>query len=304
MSIHWHILGAGALGGLWAGLLALGGPTPIVLTRRMPEQARYRLRLDMDGQSQELLLPAEFAGPEGAGIRHLLVTLKAYDVAPALASIAPRLASGAVVVLLPNGMGYREEAAESLAGCTVLPATTTQGAWRRPDGTVVRAGAGQCWLGPETGALAPANLDELLASLRVTGIEIQWAEDIELKQWQKLGVNGAINAATALLQCRNGELLSEPHGPALLATLCQETETLFQTLGLAVIPGELLARARFVAAQTANNYSSMCQDIRAGRRTEIDYINGYLARRGRALGLDMAAHTTLAELIGLRQTLR
>lgn len=304
MGIHWHILGAGALGGLWAGLLALSGQTPVLLTRQEPEQGRRRLRLDMDGQAQELLIPAEAVDAEGAPIHHLLVALKAYDVAPALAVLRPRLAPGAVVVLLPNGMGYREEAADSLDGCRVLPATTTQGAWRKPDGTVVRAGTGQCLLGPGPQGCPVELAETLVASLAGTGIDTAWAEDIELKLWHKLAVNGAINAPTALLQCRNGELLNEPHGPALMARLCAETERLMAALGLPVVPDELLARARFVAAQTASNYSSMCQDARAGRRTEVGYINGYIARRAREQGLDAPGHALLAELIGLRQTLQ
>ncbi|MBI2382282.1 MAG: 2-dehydropantoate 2-reductase [Gammaproteobacteria bacterium] len=302
MNEPWHILGAGALGGLWAGLLALAGQEVVLLTRTSPADGRRRLVLDLGDQDQELLLPAEAAGPDGPPIRRLLVCTKAYDVAPALAGLAPRLGPDTAVVLLPNGLGYREEAAASLAGCRVFPATTTQGAWRKADGGIVRAGSGELWLGAERPE-DEVRGRELVDALSLSGIACHYAPDIEARLWQKLAVNGAINAATALLQCRNGELLHEPHGPALLAQLCAETEYLYRALRLPGEAGELLVRARFVAAQTAQNYSSMCQDLRAGRRTELVYINGYLLLRGEALGLDLPAHRLLTHLLGLRQDL-
>lgn len=302
-AIHWHVLGPGALGGLLGGLLALSGQTPVLLQRQAPQNGRRRLQLDMDGQIQELTLPAEQVGAAGAPISYLLVTLKAYDVAPALAALKDRLAPGAVVVLLSNGMGYQEEAAASLHRCTVLPATTTQGAWRRDDGSIVRAGDGQLWLG-HAAPLSDATLAErLTASLAATGVECLWSEDIELKRWHKLAINAAINPLSALLNCRNGELLSEPDGPALMAGLCQETEQLMAALGMAQPPGELLARARFVAAQTAANYSSMCQDVRAGRETEIRYITGYLLQRAAEFGLALPGHQQLLHCLHLQQRL-
>lgn len=301
--MRWHILGVGALGGLWAGLLALSGQEPCLLLRRLPAEGRQRLSLQrLDGQNDTFLLPAETA-ETGTAIEALLVCLKAYDIAPALAALRPRLRPGALVVLMSNGMGYEDEAADSLAHCHVVFATSTQGAWRRGDGGVVQAGQGECWLGSDGGLPADVR-DALMTSLARTSADLKWSEEIQLKRWQKLAVNAAINPLTALLNCRNGELLRPPHGPPLLAALCAETETLMRALGLGVGDDEILTRTRFVAAQTAQNFSSMCQDLRNGRRTELAYINGFLLNQAEKAGISLPSHRFLMDLLGLRQALQ
>jgi 2-dehydropantoate 2-reductase len=102
-----------------------------------------------------------------------------------------------------------------------------------------------------------------------------WDPAIGQSLWLKLAINCAINPLTALHRCRNGELAGPALAP-LLATLCEEIMQVSAAAGFGAVTGDLPAQVAAVVHATANNRSSMLQDVLAGRGTEIDYITGYL----------------------------
>ncbi len=141
---------------------------------------------------------------------------------------------------------------------------------------------------------------------------------------RKLVVNSVVNPLTALLGCRNGELLETAEARKILYRICSEAASAFamqaqeegsdkekqakvQT-GLSRVHPGLTARALEeeclrVIKVTAGNMSSMLSDVRSGSYTEIDYMNGYLIGLGRTFGIPMTTTTTLLNLIKLRTTI-
>lgn len=269
--MSWHVLGVGSLGSLWATRLFRAG-VPVQLILRSPQRlAAYRqaggLTLVEQGQSQLYAIAASDLD-DSAPIARLLLACKAYDAAEAIAAVAHRLAPGAEVILLQNGLGSQDEVARQLPGRRCLPASSTEGAFRDGDWRVVFAGQGHTWLGDPSGGSSPA----WLSDLRLSHIPHTWSPDILARLWRKLALNCAINPLTVLHGCRNGELLRH-HGE--VDALCTELVQLLLGNGQAEAARDLHDDVWQVIEATAANYSSMYQDVASGRRTEISYLLGY-----------------------------
>ncbi|MDW3715614.1 MULTISPECIES: putative 2-dehydropantoate 2-reductase [Pseudomonas] len=267
----WHILGIGSLGSLWAIRLARAGLPVRLVLRDADRLAAYRaaggLTLVEQGQAQRLDLPAELATDEPP-IQRLLLACKAYDAEAAVAALAPRLAPGAELVLLQNGLGSQDAVAARVPHARCMLASSTEGAFRDGDFRVVFAGHGFTWLGDPHAVAPPAWLNEL----EHAGIPHGWTPDILSRLWRKLALNCAINPLTVLHGCRNGGLLEHP---AQVQELCAELAELLRLCGQPDAAQDLHDEVGRVIQATAANYSSMYQDVAARRRTEISYLLGY-----------------------------
>ena len=170
--------------------------------------------------------------------------------------------------------------------------SSTEGAYRETDFQVLFAGRGQNWLGDPHGGAAPAWLGELDRA----GIAQTWSTEILSRLWRKLALNCAINPLTVLHDCRNGELLQHP---VQLAVLSEELGRLLVASGQPAAANDLENEVLRVIEATAANYSSMHQDVRLGRRTEIAYLLGHACATAETLGLPAptlhALHQRLCE---------
>lgn len=283
MSSTWHILGAGSLGTLWACRLARAGKAVQLILRDRQRLQAYEavggLTLVEHDQASHYAIPAQV--PETPGpIHRLVLACKAYDAAPAIARLAPRLVPGADLILLQNGLGSQDEVAEQAPHARCILASSTEGAYREDAWQVRFAGHGSNWLGDPANPVVPAWLDDL----QEAGIPAQWTVDILTRLWRKLAMNCAINPLTVLNDCRNGGLLEHP---CEVATLCAELDQLLRNCGQPLAADDLASEVQQVIQATAANYSSMYQDVRAGRRTEIHYLLAHVcriaARHGQAL---------------------
>lgn len=279
----WHVLGAGSLGSLWATRLARAGlPVRLILrdeARLAAYDAHAGLALHEKGQRQTFAIPAQAVSADEP-IQRLLVACKAYDAERAVAAVAHRLTDKADVLLLQNGLGSQEAVAAMIPHARCIFVSSTEGAYRDEDWSVVFAGQGSNWLGDTPHGAAPAWLDEL----KQAGIPHQWTADIAERLWRKLALNCAINPLTVLHQCRNGGL--QAHAKEVTA-LCAELAHVLQRCGQSGAAEGLLDQVQQVIAATAGNYSSMYQDVAQGRRTEIRYLLGHVCAT--AAAIDCAA---------------
>lgn len=286
--LHWHILGAGAIGGLWA-CRARQNHQPVTLVLKGAEQlAEYQSRaglglrdLTTEAKAAADCVPVTAVCPDHIDrpIDHLLVCTKAQQTVAALAAMGDKLSAKATVVLLQNGLGVAGPLSRALPEATILQASTTEGAFRDGPFSVCHAGRGQTLLGQSADLLAqssqqpidPTALARLAESLSFAPLTVTTCPDIDQVLWQKLAVNCAINPLTVKYRCRNGELLSRPQARQELRAVVEEITQLQPD-------ASLFDRVCQVARDTAANRSSMLQDIEAGRHTEIDFITGYLCQ--------------------------
>ena len=281
-SAPWHILGAGSMGSLWATRLARAGYDVRLILRDQARLQAYHAAqgLTLVEGSNAILLPIAAQTPDAADpITRVLVACKAYDAEHAVAQIAHRLSPEAHLILLQNGLGSQQAVAAQVPHARCVFASSTEGAFRDGDWRVVFAGQGHNWLGdPEQGD-APAWLDDLQHS----GIRHEWSPTIMSRLWRKLALNCAINPLTVLHQCTNGGLKAHTQ---TVDALCIELSALLVGCAQPEAAVNLSAEVHRVIDATAQNDSSMYQDVAQRRRTEISYLSGYACQAAQRIGLD------------------
>jgi 2-dehydropantoate 2-reductase len=292
---HWHVLGAGAMGCLFASQLHSGGHPVTLVLRQASPATTLPVRIEREDSLYELRLPVSAPGDNNP-ISHLLVTTKAYDVYAAVLALAHRLERNCQVLVLANGMGFADPLQADLPGADFFFGTTTQGAYRIGERHIRHAGHGltrvgapthndtdqpPSWFGPWSEAVQPS----------------LWDKDIQASLWLKLAINCAINPLTALHRCPNGELARRPELVELVEQLCDELQQISTAAGYAEATRDLHNAVARVIAATADNRSSMLQDVLAGRRTEIDHITGHLCRAAAQYKIEAPANQALLRSI-------
>lgn len=289
---HWHVLGAGAIGCLFAAGLQRAGVAVTIIPRETTADS-LTFHLEQQGVTRQLHFDSSPAA-DSTRITHLLVTTKAYDAVEAVTSVRHRLDRDSQVLLLVNGMGFAEQLTERFSWLSPFYGTTTEGAYRLSPNHVRHAGHGSTRVGRKDLAAAP----EWFRQWRRASEDCRWETQIELALWEKLAINCAINPLTALHECRNGELDTRPELRREVDILCEEIARVSEAAGFPSVARDLRLRVGEVISGTANNHSSMLQDLRAGRRSEIDYITGYLLQTAARLGIETPANQTLFDKIG------
>lgn len=289
---HWHVLGAGAIGGLWA-LRLQAIDCRVTLLAASPEPSPRRLCLQANGVRH----CHDFATGKGnTSLSPLLVTTKAGNTKAALTPVLDRLGPGDVVLLLQNGMGIDDWLRRERPDLTLITGITTDGVYRESRNELVLAGQGQTLLGGET-AREQEIAEAIARQWATTGANVSAVTDIRAQRWLKLAVNCAINPLTALHRCRNGELVHHSEALATMAAICHETAAVMQAEGVPTGADALLAKALEVCRLTAGNTSSMLADVLAGRVTEVDFMNGHVAAVAQRHGLSTPANSGLVAAI-------
>ena len=208
----------------------------------------------------------------------VLVTVKAFQVEAAIQAVKPYLKPETAVVIMHNGMGSQQTVMALLPDNPIIYATTAQAAFRPNDKALRHTGVGPTLLG----SLTPqAKHYQALGQLFNDALPpCQWHDDINQPLWRKLAINCAINPLTALHNCKNGEL-SKQDFDRELAGVCEEVAGVMTAEGYPVTAIELRQQVDTVINATADNFSSMNQDVCHQRQTEIDYISGYLIARAK-----------------------
>ncbi|MGL5127705.1 MAG: ketopantoate reductase family protein [Aeromonas popoffii] len=296
-SPQWSLLGCGALGGVFASLLTQSGqPTRVLLRDRHRSTLHPRIDFtSLEGHTQLIAIERGFISQPGQ-ITRLLVVTKAGQVVSALTPLVGKLAAGVPIVLLHNGMGIAEQVVQLFPHNPVIAGVTSHGAMQGGHFVFRHTGKGETWLGPvnEAAKAYAALADDLGAALGQAG----WDEQILARQWQKLAINCAINPLTALYRLKNGELAG-PRFADVLQQICVEVADVMQAEGQPTSSDELLRRAMTVVELTADNYSSMYQDMDQGRETEIEAITGFLlacaAKHGIAVPVNQGLYQAIKE---------
>lgn len=292
---QWSLLGCGALGGVVASLLTISGQSTRVLLRDHHQSTLHPGTdfTSLEGQVQLLNIERGFVSKPGK-IKRLLVMTKASQVIAALTPLAGKLDAAVPIVLLHNGMGIAEQVVEMFPHNPVIAGVTSHGAMRCGHFVFRHTGKGETWLGPinEAAKAHAALADDLATALGQAG----WDEHVLARQWQKLAINCAINPLTALYKLKNGELAG-PRFADVLQQICVEVADVMCAEGIATTAEELQRRAMTVVELTADNHSSMYQDMELGRETEIEAITGFLLSKAAKHGIAVPVNQGLYQAI-------
>lgn len=286
------VLGCGALGQLWLTALCKHGHEVQGWLRIAQPFCSVNL-VEEDGTIFNESLTAN--DPEFlASSDLLLVTLKAWQVSDAVKTLCATLPATTPILLIHNGMGTIDEL-KSLPQ-PLLIGTTTHAA-RRDGNVIVHVASGITHIGPAR--QQDGDFSYLADSLQEVLPDVAWHNTIHPALWRKLAVNCVINPLTALHNCKNGELRDFP---AEIRLITQEAAAVIEREGYHISVEDLLDYIYQVIDNTADNVSSMLQDIRALRHTECDYITGYLLRRARAHGITAPENARLFDLVKRKES--
>lgn len=284
------VVGPGALGCLLAAALDREAPGKACLLDHDAQRAALLraggISLETAGGPEWHAVPV-FTDPGLIGpAQMILLCVKTTALPGLLPTLAPLASGNTLLLAFQNGMDHIASLQQSgLAGAWGL-AVTTAGAHLIGPGQVRLAGAGRFLLGfsDAAGSGARATLALLTHLLNRAGLPAAMVPDIMTHVWNKLLINAGINALSALYRCSNGELLKKKETSALLAAAVEEGARVARALGIA-IAADPTAMTREVCRATADNLSSMLQDVRRQKKTEIEAINGAIVREAERLGL-------------------
>ncbi len=289
------VFGAGAIGSIFGARLAAAGHDLLLVGGPAHVAAIRERGLRVEGIRPGVWrLPAVEELPGAVATDAVLLTVKGYDVEAATRTLATRL-SGTVPVLLPqNGLGIEARFAEGLARTTAssqllgVRAVNTIPATFVAPGVVRQAGHGELRLA--TPASVPPEIARggmLFHDLFVEGgIAVSYVPDLDRALWTKAVINGAINPVTAANGVLNGALDHAPYRE-IAERLLAEGVAAARAGGHPLDRGQVTAEFEHTIRATAQNRSSMLQDLDRGRRTEIGTISGALWDAGHAHGVPM-----------------
>lgn len=294
------IVGAGALGSLFGGLLAHAGASVSLYNPSNVEHVQAiqnaGLIIERDGTAMNVSVEATTTLKALAEADLVGIFVKAHQTARAMEQIAPKLTQRSWVLSLQNGIGMESEILKFVSPERFLRGVTSQGATLVGPGRVRWAGVGPTKLGRWSGPPVP-EIEELFALFGKAGIEAEYSEEVERLLWEKLIINCAINPLTALFDQPNGVIADDSQLREVVQAVVLETLRVACAHGVTLSEEEAIARVETVARKTAQNISSMLQDVRRGRPTEIDYINGAVVREGQRLGIPTPLNLLLTRLI-------
>jgi 2-dehydropantoate 2-reductase len=293
------VVGAGAVGGYFGGLLARAGAPVTMIGRPAFVEAVNRNGLFLDTlqfqESVRVRASTEISAAAGAEI--ILFCVKTTDNAATASQLAPLIARGALVVSLQNGVDNVEQI-RAAANLEVLPAVVYVAASVPEPGKIKHVGRGDLTLGPKT------ETTEHLAAIFVrAGIPCRISDNIAGELWTKLLWNCALNAISALGRVKYGQIAASDDARQVVRSLVEEVFAVAAAASIRLVGVEdasaAFAGAIKVATQMSGALSSTAQDMLRGKHTEIDSLNGYISRRGEALGVPTAVNHALYTMIKL-----
>lgn len=300
------VVGAGAVGGFYGGMLALSG-APVTLVGRAQHVDAIRrdgLVIARSDRRDVVLVTAATDVSAIAEADVVLVCVKSPDTPEAAAAMKPYLRADAVVVSLQNGVANADTIA-AVVDQVVLASVVWVGTWMEAPGVVRHAGRGTLELGVTRACAnrprAQERARDVAALFERAGVHCPVVDDIEAALWSKLVINCAFNAVSALGRSRYGRMEAEPAIRDLMETAVRETVAVARASGVALDEREMIASMWRTAGSMPAQYSSTAQDILRGKPTEIDMLNGYVARRGEELGIPAPVNRALHALVKLRE---
>ncbi|RTL50243.1 MAG: 2-dehydropantoate 2-reductase [Bradyrhizobiaceae bacterium] len=288
------IMGAGAVGGYFGAMLARAGHDVVLIARPQHVEAIARQGgLMIEARDFHGVVPlratADPSGVEGAEL--VLFCVKSGDTQEAGRSIAPHLASGATVLCLQNGVDNAERLQATIKQPAV-PAAVYVAAEMAGPGHINHRGRGELIIGA-----SPASAD-IAACLSAASIPTHVSDRVMDDLWTKLVMNCALNALSAVAQLPYGRVIEVEGVSSVIRNVVDECTAVAAALGISV-PKDAYDKVLALPSTMPEQFSSTAQDLARGKPSEIDYLNGYVARKGAELSIPAPANLALQVMVKL-----
>lgn len=296
------ILGAGAMGSLFGGLLAEAGHRVTLLDvddAHLEAIRRHGLRLHTDA-GERVVTGLEALRPESATQTAdlLIVFTKTLHTLAALTSSRAVIGPRTGVLSLQNGLGNAERLAQFAEPARVMIGVTTWPADKGGAGQVSSHGTGTIRVMSADGSVTPM-LESAVKALNDAGLNCTADADVRAAIWEKVAFNAALNSLCAVTGCTVGELANVQDGAVLAMKIVAEVIEVARAHAVAVDAQHVTANVQHALAHHRAHRPSMLQDVLAGRRTEIEGINGAIAQAARSKGIAVPYTESLLHLVRL-----
>ena len=296
------VVGAGAVGGYFGGMLARAGAPVVMIGRAAFVEAVNQNGLLLDTlhfkESVRVEASAELDAARGAEV--VLFCVKTTDTAETARALAPLLSPKAIVISMQNGVDNAEQI-RAASGLDALGAVVYVAASVPQAGSVKHVGRGDLVVGPRN-----APTEHIAGLFERASVPCRISENIEGELWTKLTWNCALNAVSALGRAKYGQIAANEEACKVVADVVHEVLAVARASNIhppgLENPQVALASALKGASQMSEALSSTAQDLLRGKRTEIDSLNGYISRRGAALGVPTPINHALFALVKLAES--
>ena len=293
------VMGAGAVGCYYGGMLARAGHDVVLIARPLHVEAINLRGLRLQTTSfdeqlrQHLCASSEVSAIAGADL--VLFCVKSTDTTAAAKSMQPYLAPGALVLSLQNGVENADVLRSVLPQQPVAAAVVYVASAMAGPGHVKHNGRGEL-------VIEPSSISETVAqALIAAAIPTEISVNVRGALWAKLILNCAFNAVSAIAQLPYGKTSVGEGVQDVMRDVVAECLAVATADGIEV-PGDVNAAVQQIAASMPAQFSSTAQDLARGKRSEIDHLNGVIVKRGEALGLATPANRVLWALVKLLES--
>ena len=291
------VLGAGAVGCYYGGMLARAGHDVVLIGRPVHVAAVNQDGLFMETRSFQEHVPIEASSDAGAirGAQLVLCCVKSTDTGRAAADMAAHLSAEACLLSLQNGVDNAERL-QALLRRAAAPAVVYVACEMAGPGHVRHHGRGELVIAPSAASEEQAKL------FAAAGVPVQISDNVQGELWAKLILNCAYNALSAISQLPYGRLVQGEGVEELMRDVVGECLAVAAGEGVTV-PGDIWQAVRNIALTMPTQMSSTAQDLARGKLSEIDHLNGHVLVRGKALGIATPANRVLHTLVKLLEGL-
>ncbi|CAH9058946.1 2-dehydropantoate 2-reductase [Pseudoalteromonas holothuriae] len=291
-----HILGAGAVGLSFAHALSKQHNVTIISRHNVVHDWQYSEQ-QQTAKINAQTLQLNHLKPYKEAIENCFICVKSYQLWQAITDVLPHLADNANILISHNGMQDIKAVSKQLTPNQALYfVSTARGALKLSAYHVNATGQGDTYLGA-CNELARSNIQSIYHNFFATLLSPSFMhDDIQLLRWQKLIVNIAINPLSALHQIPNGHL-RHPRFASTILVLLNEACVVAKKVDINLPLSDALDSAYLVMKRTSCNYSSMAQDVKHGRKTEIDAICGYVVTLAKQFNIAVPQNEQLLQAI-------
>ncbi len=300
------VMGAGAVGCYYGAMLALGGHSVSLIGRPVHMQAvrRQGLRFESGGRTLQVPMDAGVDAGAAQGSDLVLLCVKATDTEVAAATLQPHLAPGTPVLSLQNGIDNitRLLALPGWVDLRPEPAVVYAAVEMAGPGHLLHHGRGELEVGrgPVDCACNADPRRVWIDAFRAAGVPVDTVPSIDSALWCKLVLNCAYNAISAVVGQPYGPLMQQPRAVELVAAVVAECSAVAAAAGV-LLPDTLAQSVKRIPETMPRQLSSTAQDLRRGRASEIDHLNGAICRIGALHGVPTPINRTLQTLVTLLQ---
>jgi 2-dehydropantoate 2-reductase len=291
------VFGAGAIGSLFGGLLSKNNNITLI-GRKNHVKAIKSKGLILEGKTKLNLKINAFESVENVSLKPdvIILTVKSYDTESAIKAAKKIINKNTIVLSLQNGLDNIEKIRKVVNSKNIIAGTTTHGAIFSKYGVINHTGYGNTSIG-ELNGKETNRIKGIVKIFNEAGITTQLSIDILRELWVKAIVNSSINPLTAIFNCKNGYLLENPILENLVEKIALESTNIANSMEFKITYNASISKTKKVIEDTTDNYSSMYQSIKRGKKTEIDSINKKLVDVGQSKGVDCQLNKILTHLI-------